>query len=253
MKKHIKVLLATALIGVSTQMLAQETETKTSTTVTTSTTVDNAVAKDNNNSANDGDFPTFYIGFRFMPTFTSLDYRPVDGSTAEASGVISYGFGGFFGFNFTDHVALQPEVIYLPLAQKYKIADKVNNVKLDYINIPVLLRLNTGYSKPVNFNVVFGPQIGFNVGSSVETEGGNGTTTVNSKIAVKSGDFGFAYGAGLDFSLGGFTKLGIGFRGVYGLVDISDNSNTQETEDYYVFEKANVETYSGYIGICFGF
>ena len=70
---------------------------------------------------------------------------------------------------------------------------------------------------------------------------------------MKTSDFGLAYGAGFDFSLGGYTKLGIGFRGVYGLVDISDNSNTQETGDYYVLEKANIETYSGYIGISFGF
>jgi hypothetical protein len=70
---------------------------------------------------------------------------------------------------------------------------------------------------------------------------------------VKSGDFGFAYGAGLDFSLGGYTSLGVGFRGVYGLVDISDNSHSTATDDYYVLDRTHVKTYSGYIGLSFGF
>jgi hypothetical protein len=250
MKKHIKVLLAVMFLGVSTQMLAQDTKTSTTVTSTTTTTVDNEA---DNNAKDNSDYPAFYIGFRFLPTFTALDYRPVDNSTAVATAVVSYGWGGFFGFNFSEHVALQPEVIYSRLAQQYKVADRVNNVRIDYINIPVLLRINTDVRKPVNLNVVFGPQFGINVGSSVETEDNGATSTVAAKLAVKSGDFGFAYGAGLDFSLGGFTTLGVGFRGVYGLVDISDNSATQSTDEYYVLDKTNVKTYAGYVGLSFGF
>lgn len=228
-------------------MLAQE-ETKTSTTVTT--TVESEVDE---KSTRSDDFPVFYIGFRFMPTFTSFDYNEVDNSTVKAQAVVGYGWGGFFGFNFTNHFAIQAEVLYSPLVQEFKEADRVNRVKIDYINIPLLLRFNTGYSKPVNFNVVFGPQLGINVGSSIDTENSGPTQTVEAKLAVKTGDLGVAYGAGLDFSLGGHAKLGIGFRGVYGLVDISDDSNTQTTEEYYVIDKTNVKSYAGYVGLSFGF
>jgi hypothetical protein len=249
MKKQIKLLLAAVLMGGSIPALAQDT--KTSTTVTTTTTVDNNT--DNNNNGKDRDYPAMYIGARFMPTVAQFEYNSEGNSTAEATAVVSYGWGGFIGFNFTDNVGLQGEVLYSPLAQRYKIADRVNDVRIDYVNIPVLLRLNTGYSKPVNLNFVIGPQFGYNVGSSVNTDDNGSTTTVNTKIAVKSGDFGFAYGAGLDFSLGGYTSLGIGFRGVYGLVDISDNSHSTATDDYYVLDRTHVKTYSGYIGLSFGF
>jgi hypothetical protein len=249
MKKQIKLLLGAALMVLSIQALAQDS--KTSTTVTTTTTVDNTA---NNDSHPDRDFAPVYIGVRFMPTVADFDYQPVDNSTAVASAVVSYGWGGFIGFNLTDNVALQGEVIYSPLAQQYKVADRVNDVRIDYINIPLLLRLNTGISKPVNLNFVFGPQFGMNVGSSVTSSGnGNGTDNVYAQLAVKSGDFGFAYGAGLDFLLGGYTHLGLGFRGVYGLIDISDNSHNLDTGEYYVLDKTHVKSYSGYVGLSFGF
>jgi hypothetical protein len=248
MKKQIQLLLAVALTGISVQTLAQDT--KSSTTVTTTTTVDNNT---DNRAHDNGDYPVMYIGGRFMPTVAYFKYNQLDNSTAEATTVVSYGWGGFIGFNLSDNVALQGEVLYSPLAQKYKIAERVNTVRIDYVNIPLLLRLNTGVNRPVNLNVVFGPQFGFNVGSSIDADDNGSTTTVVSKVAVKPGDFGFAYGAGLDFLLGGYTTLGIGFRGVYGLIDISENSNSMTTDDYYVLDKTHVRSYSGYIGLSFGF
>jgi hypothetical protein len=194
-----------------------------------------------------------YLGIRFMPTFTVLDYAEVDGSTVETTMVLGYGFGGVLGVNLSEHIGLQGEVIYSSLSQKYKIADQVNTVKLRYINVPLLLAINTGTDKPVNFNVVVGPQLGFNVGSNVDSEAdGTGTDTVHAVVAVKKGDLGFAYGAGLDFG-GDAMRLSIGFRGVYGLIDISDNSNNITTNEYYVLDRAHVKTYAGYIGLTFGF
>jgi hypothetical protein len=250
MKKQIKVFLTLALVGSTSLIYAQDVKSSTTVTTTTTTAVDNNDTKSND----DRDYPAVYLGVRFLPTFTYLDYRQIDNSTGQATAVVGYGYGGFLGFNLSDHVGLQAEVIYSQLAQQYKIADRVNNIRIDYINIPLLLRLNTGYSKPVNLNFVIGPQFGINVGSAVDVEdNGNSTTTVQTKLAVKSGDVGIAYGAGLDFSLGGYTKLGLGFRGVYGLVDVSDNSNNVVTDDYYVLDRTHIKTYAGYIGISFGF
>jgi hypothetical protein len=48
-------------------------------------------------------------------------------------------------------------------------------------------------------------------------------------------------------------KLNVGFRGVYGLLDISDNSKTKATDSYLILDKTNVETYSGYLGLSFVF
>jgi hypothetical protein len=74
-------------------------------------------------------------------------------------------------------------------------------------------------------------------------------------LAVKKGDLGFAYGAGIDFGLNPAKsfRLGIGFRGVYGLFDISDNNRNLNTESYYLLGKTHVKTYSGYAGISYIF
>lgn len=198
---------------------------------------------------------TGYIGFRFMPTFTSLALN-AEGGTVETSTVLSYGYGGVLGFNFSDHFGLQLEVMYSSLAQKYKLRDRENTIKLRYFNIPLLLRFNTDYSKAVNFNVVVGPQLGLNVGSSLDADAnGAGTDTLQARLAVKKGDIGIAYGAGLDFGVGtsGSVRFNIGFRGVMGLVDISDRSNNLTTNQYYILDRSKVKTYAGYIGVTFAF
>jgi hypothetical protein len=201
------------------------------------------------------DASTGYIGFRFMPTFTVLDLK-AEGAVVETSTVLGYGFGGVLGFNFSDHFGIQVEVIYSSLAQKYKLRDRESTIKLSYINIPLLLVYNTDYSKPVNFNIVAGPQLGLNVGSTLDADAnGAGTDTLQARLAVKKGDIGIAYGAGLDFGMGtsGSVRLSIGFRGVIGIVDISDRSNNLTTNEYYILDRSKVKTYAGYIGVTFAF
>jgi hypothetical protein len=195
------------------------------------------------------------IGLRFMPTFSALDVKTIDGGTVKGEITIGYGGGLLLGYNFTEHVGLQTEIIYMSLSQKYVDEGAENIITLNYINIPLLLSLNTARFDPVNFNFVVGPQIGLNTGGDVSTSGGNGSTTVTAVVAVKKGNLGFAYGAGVDFGVNeaNTLRIGLGFRGVYGLIDISENSGTTETDEYYVLAKNNLKTYSAYIGISYLF
>ncbi len=77
------------------------------------------------------------------------------------------------------------------------------------------------------------------------------TLNLDPVLSVKKGDLGLAYGAGFDFGLDPENKirLGLGFRGVFGLLNISDDSKTQETNSYYVLDKTNIKTYSVYMGL----
>ena len=201
--------------------------------------------------AQDGDFPSGIFGVRLMPTITSLDYTETQGAV-ETSFVLGYGVGVLLGTNFNEHVGLQGEIIYSRLAQKYKVSTNVEQkVTLDFVSVPLLLSLNTGINNPVNFNFVIGPQLGLNVGSDVEVSDGAETDTIHAVLGVKRGDIGFAYGAGVDF--GSDIKFSIGFRGVYGLLDVSDQSQTITTNEYYVLDRSHIRTYSGYIGVSFLF
>lgn len=193
------------------------------------------------------------VGLRFMPTFSALTIKTSEGGTIKGDLTLGYGGGLMLGYNFSDYVGVQGEIIYTSLAQKYKEMDVENEITLRYINIPLLLSLNTGKTKPFNLNIVAGPQIGISVGSSLTSSGGSGSG--QAVLSVKKGDLGVAYGAGIDFGVNqnNTLRLGLGFRGVLGLVDISDNANNASTNDYYVLDKNRMKTYAGYFGVSYLF
>lgn len=190
------------------------------------------------------------IGGRIMPSVSSINMKTSSGGTVKGEVTLGFGAGAFLGLYLSNHLGLQGEIIYNSFSQKYKDVNMEQKINLRYVNIPVLLSLNTGKSNPVNLNIVAGPQVGLNVGSNIETSGSNGTENVIAVLAVRKSDLGLAYGAGLDFGLNASQtcRLGIGFRGVYGLVDISDNSNTIITDSYYILDRTHLETYSVYLG-----
>lgn len=196
----------------------------------------------------------FEVGVRYMPTFSKFDVQSSSGGVVKGEVTLGYGIGGLLAFNMTNYSGIQGEIIYNSISQKYKEVDTEHHLKLRYVNIPLLYSLNTGKSNLINLNVVAGPQIGVSVGSEVTVSTG-GTTNAGSILSVKKGDLGFAYGAGLDFALKTSTnlRLTLGYRGVIGLVDISDRRNNLSNDDYYLLDKTNINTKSGYIGLSFLF
>jgi Outer membrane protein beta-barrel domain len=193
-----------------------------------------------------------YIGARLLPIFSNFDVSQPNGSTFKTTAVVTLGGGGLIGYNFTNHFALQGEVLYSPLAQKYNDElDHSHTVHLDYLNIPVLAVFNTGVDKPVNLNIALGPQLGINAGSRVDAGSSGDVDTVTAVLKVKPADIGIAYGVGLDFGGVGRITFDVGYRGVVGLVDISDNSNTLETGQYYILQKSHITTHAGYVGVKF--
>lgn len=203
--------------------------------------------------SNDADInhKNFEFGLRFMPTFTALDLKTSDGGTTRGKVNLGYGIGGLLAFNITEHVGAQFEFIYSSISQKFREKDVDHKITLKYVNIPLLLSLNTGVSKMINLNLVGGPQIGVSAGSKIETTDAGQSTSPNPVLAIKKGDFGLVYGAGVDFGLNSArtVRLGIGYRGVFGLLDISDNSKTQTTNNYYVLDRSHIRTNAIYMGL----
>ncbi len=195
------------------------------------------------------------FGLRYMPVFTKFDINTSTGGKMEGDIELGYGVGAILGFNFTNHVGIQSEVIYNSYSQKFKEADVERNINLKYINIPLLLALNTSKFKAFNLGIVAGPQIGISVGSKLLSTTGTEPNASLPILAVKKGDLGFAYGAGLDIGLNPSHtfRLGVGFRGVHGLIDIRDQSSTIATDQYYILDRTMIKVYSGYAGISFLF
>jgi hypothetical protein len=266
-KQQLRVLAIAFFLGISLPISAQtDTTIRTRTRESHDTTVimrskDTVVrGKAPAPAPVEDDDDNFYqgeIGLRFLPTFTSLEFQTVDEGTVKGEVTLGYGISGMLAGNFTRHAGIQLEIIYNSLTQKYKDRDLDRRIDISYINFPLLLSLNSDKAKPVNFNFVAGPQIGYNIGSRVETSSGgsDGADTVQAVLAIRKGDFGFAYGAGLEFKLNqeGNFRFDIGFRGVYGLVNINDNSGTRTTNSYYILEKSRLKTNSLYLGFAYLF
>ena len=190
-----------------------------------------------------------------MPTLTSFEVRGVDNGVVKGEFALGYGVGAQVGYNFNKNVATQLEIIYSTLSQRYTDAAAERTVNLSYLHFPLLFRVNTDITKPVNFNVVVGPQFGINLGADFDTDNGPVADTVEAVLAVKPADFGIAYGAGFNFGLGpnANPKINLGFRGVYGILDISDRSQTTTTDQFYILDRSHVKTYAGVIGLTFLF
>ncbi len=191
------------------------------------------------------------FGARFMPTISNFNMSGYAGSTVAGSATFGYGFGGMLAVNLTKHYAIQTEVIYNSLSQKFKDQSAERKIHVNYINIPVLFVLSTSKEKPVHLNFVAGPQMGFSVGSDVTTADGNGTDTAKAVFAARNGDLGFAYGAGLGFALNSLRtyRLDMGFRGVYGFTNVSNTSQAPSGNSRYVVQYAAIRTSSIYIGL----
>jgi hypothetical protein len=199
--------------------------------------------------------PRIEIGVRVMPVFNSFRMQTYAGTEVRGVGILGYGIGALLGYNFNRHLEMQAEVIYSSVSRKYSEGDVDRMVNLRYVSVPFLLSLNSGKFSAVNLNIVAGPQLGIMVGNTVYTSGNVTPETPVAVLTVRKSDIGLAYGAGLDFKLNhaGTFRVGAGFRGVYGLLNISKTSQTKQDPEYYVLENAHVQTYSVYGGFSFIF
>jgi len=189
------------------------------------------------------------IGIRYMPTFSSIDLRTYSGDVVKGSAKLSNGFGVMLALNLGRHIGLQAEADYYQITQTYADRSISREVDINYIDVPILLSFNTDKSKWVNLNVVVGPQFGINAGSNIKTTGNENADTLRAVVALKQGDVGLAYGAGLEFALNPdhTFRLDLGYRGFYGLVDMQ--STTTDAGTYNVVVKASRNGNAAYVGL----
>lgn len=195
------------------------------------------------------------IGIRFMPTFSAFKLESSSNRTISSEVTLGLGVGGMLAYNFNNHVGMQVEVIYNTLSQKFKDQNTYQRIAVNYVNIPILMSLNSGKSKRINLNLVAGPQFGISLGSRIGTINNQSSDSTMYVFVASKNDFGFAYGAGLEVMLNEEknTRLGVGFRGVYGFSNISDEDSYGSNNSSLFLSNAQVKTYSGYLGLSFIF
>jgi hypothetical protein len=132
--------------------------------------------------------------------------------------------GGFLELPLADIVWLQPGVYYV---QKGASSDSPDGkIKIDYIEVPLLLRVGVSQRDPVGINLFLGPTFAFQ--AKCEFELGNLTGDCEQGAAsdldlTKSFDLGLAVGGGLSFALSPNVALLANAIWDIGLMSIDDS------------------------------
>jgi hypothetical protein len=195
------------------------------------------------------------FGVRYMACYSSLELKTFYGDIIQGDVTMSNGFGAILAGNFSKNIGIQAEVSYLAISQKYKDQNLERKVDVSYLNIPIMLSINTDKTRMLNLNFVAGPQFGINVGSSTQTAGTENSGTLHGVVVAKGTDIGIAYGTGLEISLNRMHtfRLDFGYRGFYGLADVSTNQSSNKPDTYNVIVRGSRMTQAAYVGLtlCF--
>jgi hypothetical protein len=138
----------------------------------------------------------------------------------EPTGKIGYYGGIFYNMPLSGNLRLQPELLFSTEGHSQDATDaggtkKVNDLDLNYVQIPVMLQIASNKG----FYVEAGPQIGFLTKAELTNDRqmpGASPVTNDLKDFTKSTAWALAAGLGYNFR-GGF---GIGARYVYGLTNV---------------------------------
>ncbi|KFF05039.1 porin family protein [Flavobacterium reichenbachii] len=143
----------------------------------------------------------------------------VGGDVENTNSLVGFHVGGFAEIKIADKFAIQPELLYSAQGTKIDGGPVFGDfdVKLDYLNIPVLAK----YYIVEKFSVEAGPQLGILL--SAKSDGDD------VKDSFKSVDFGFNIGAGFHFT----ENLSINLRYTIGLSPLAEDADIDDEEEYY--------------------
>lgn len=141
-------------------------------------------------------------------------YTINNGNNSDFDSRIGIHAGLLGHIHLNDDFALQPEIVYSMQGAK----SGNSELKLDYINIPVLVQ----YMFDNGFRLQAGPQLGFLINAKAE----NNNSSSDLKDQFKSLDAGLSFGVGYVHPPTGF---GIDARYNFGINDISESSNVEST------------------------
>ena len=129
--------------------------------------------------------------------------------------------GGFVTIGVSKNVAIEPEALFVQKGAKQEESGVELNVKVSYVEVPVLLKLRFPGSGTVVPHVYAGPYVAFKAGCHFSASQGSTSASGSCEeqpldTKLKSTDFGATFGGGVDVGRAiidvrydlGFTKIG---------------------------------------------
>jgi hypothetical protein len=157
------------------------------------------------------------------------------GGTSNRTGFVG---GVMLSLPVSGNFAFQPEVEYSMKGAASNSSDASAAAKINYVEVPLLLRLDIPASGGVKPFVLAGPTVALKVSCDVEAESGGTSVSFScdelarelgspgSTVSFASTDVGVAVGGGLAFDVGG-RALTLGVRYEMGFVSISSQSDSK--------------------------
>lgn len=180
------------------------------------------------------------VGIKGGVNFTNLYTEDVDDNNI----LTSFNAGLFVNLPVTSGVSIQPELNFSrkgsELVYDNAFATGTTRLKLNYLEMPVLLKLNL----TPNLNIHFGPYAAYLIDGEATNESNDGSFNFEDNISnddLNKWDYGLSGGVGLDF---GSTSLGVRYN--YGLQTIGKERNFGGST--YTFPDSKNSALSMYIG-----
>lgn len=151
---------------------------------------------------------------------------------ADASRRNGFIAGGLLVFPVASNVAIQPELLYTSKGVTGNDTDFHATLKMNYIEVPVLVRVDVSTAGKVKPFFYGGPAVSFKASCNFEVSGQG--VNINSSCddfessgtKLKTVDYGLVGGGGFAFDLGG-RKFSIGARYDHSLGKIVDDSDSK--------------------------
>jgi hypothetical protein len=151
------------------------------------------------------------IGVKGGVNFSNMYTEDVDDNNV----LTSFNLGFYASIPVTSFLSIQPEFLYIrkgsELVYNNALASGTAKFKLNYIEVPILLKINL----TKNFNVHAGPYFAYLIDAQVTNETSGGTFNFEDNLNnddFNKFDVGLSAGLGFDFE-----SIGIGARYNYGL------------------------------------
>ncbi len=152
-----------------------------------------------------------HFGVKLGPSFSSMSGDATEGTDAKMKAGLTAGLFAEIGLSET--ISCNPEALFVMkgVKKEYPVEDEFSdpttvteNVKLVYLEVPILARIKIPTKGKIAPHFLFGPAVGFNISGKDEISGYNDTNVDGEfDIAnVKSMDFSGIVGIGIDFPLG---------------------------------------------------
>ena len=177
-----------------------------------------------------------------------LNFATTGGTDASSQSINSFNAGILATFDVAGLLALQPELLYTMKGYNasYPVPEVIGPIpfgsgnltgKISYLEIPVLLKLNTSSLGIIRPNIFAGPEVAFKLSSKATSGSPSSEQDLQN---INSTDFGIIVGAGININLP-ITTIMVDIRYDIGMRNLNSYSNPPDIKNRVLSLNAGIE------------